>query len=381
MAHLGVLAVQAEIAQAHELETGSRLARLMSGGVAVRRRQPVDKIRLVSIGGSPCFGGFFIGGKAVQCFTVKSTCGGAEFLLVRPQGSTGACAKEVGLTAGQDYGKLAKTDINWLNEVFTKFAPLQSYDLQISGANERTNYYVSGGYYDQKGTTSDSDFSRYNFRANLETKANDWLKFGTNTMFAYENYSESMSGEYALNTPISAARFMLPYWNPYRADGSLASVNDGSWKGLGQNPLEWAKTNPYITKKYKLISSLFLDITPVKGLTIHSQGGVDFSHAAVKTTVLPSYKPNNGQGKASRSSSDALNLTIFNTVSYAFDLTGQTLNIMAGQEGILYKADGFSVSTAGQTNDYLLDVSSATRATSWSSSTTAYSYLLLSAKS
>lgn len=283
--------------------------------------------------------------------------------------------KEVGLTAGQDYGKLAKTDINWLNEVFTKFAPLQSYDLQISGANERTNYYVSGGYYDQKGTTSDSDFSRYNFRANLETKANDWLKFGTNTMFAYENYSESMSGEYALNTPISAARFMLPYWNPYRADGSLASVNDGSWKGLGQNPLEWAKTNPYITKKYKLISSLFLDITPVKGLTIHSQGGVDFSHAAVKTTVLPSYKPNNGQGKASRSSSDALNLTIFNTVSYAFDLTGQTLNIMAGQEGILYKADGFSVSTAGQTNDYLLDVSSATRATSWSSSTTAYSYL------
>ena len=184
-----------------------------------------------------------------------------------------------------------------------------------------------------------------------------------------------MSGEYALNTPISAARFMLPYWNPYRADGSLASVNDGSWKGLGQNPLEWAKTNPYITKKYKLISSLFLDITPVKGLTIHSQGGVDFSHAAVKTTVLPSYKPNNGQGKASRSSSDALNLTIFNTVSYAFDLTGQTLNIMAGQEGILYKADGFSVSTAGQTNDYLLDVSSATRATSWSSSTTAYSYL------
>lgn len=42
--------------------------------------------------------------------------------------------KEVGLTAGQDYAKLAKTDINWLNEVFTKFAPLQSYDLQVSGA-------------------------------------------------------------------------------------------------------------------------------------------------------------------------------------------------------------------------------------------------------
>lgn len=283
--------------------------------------------------------------------------------------------KEVGLTAGKDYEKLAKTDINWLDEVFNKFAPLQNYELQISGANERTNYYVSGGWYKQQGTTSDSDFSRANFRANFETRANDWLKFGTNTMFAYENYAETMSGEYALNTPIAAARFMLPYWNPYKADGSLASINDGSWKGLGQNPLEWAKTNPYVTRKYKLISGLFLEINPVEGLTLKSQAGVDFSHGAVKTTVLPSYKPNNGQGKAARSSSDALNLTIFNTANYVLDIDEHKMNFMLGQEGILYKAEGFSVSTAGQSNDFLLDISSATRATSWSSSTTSYSYL------
>lgn len=283
--------------------------------------------------------------------------------------------KEVGLTNGKDYAKLARTDINWLDEVFTKFAPLQNYELQVSGANERTNYYVSGGYWDQKGTTSDSDFSRANFRANFETKANSWLKIGTNTMFAYENYAETMSGEYALNTPIAAARFMLPYWNPYKADGSIASINDGSWKGLGQNPLEWAKTNPYITKKYKLISGLFLEINPVEGLTIKSQAGVDYTHGAVKTTLLPSYKPNNGQGSASRSSSDALNLTIFNTINYALETGDHKMNFMVGQEGIMYKADGFSVSTAGQTNDFLLDLSSATRATSWSSSNTAYSYL------
>ena len=283
--------------------------------------------------------------------------------------------KEVGLTDGKDYARLALTDINWLDEVFTKFAPLQNYELQVSGANERTNYYVSGGYYDQKGTTSDSDFSRANFRANFETQANGWLKIGTNTMFAYEDYAETMSGEYALNTPIAAARFMLPYWNPYRPDGTLASINDGSWKGLGQNPLEWAKTNPYITKKYKLISGLFLEISPLEGLTIKSQAGVDYTHGAVKTTVLPSYKPNNGQGKAARSSSDALNLTIFNTINYALETGEHRMNFMVGQEGILYKADGFSVSTAGQSNDFLLDISSATRATSWSSSTTAYSYL------
>ena len=95
----------------------------------------------------------------------------------------------------------------------------------------------------------------------------------------------------------------------------------------------------------------------------------------MKTTVLPSYKPNNGQGKAARSSSDALNLTIFNTANYVLDIDEHKMNFMLGQEGILYKAEGFSVSTAGQSNDFLLDISSATRATSWSSSTTSYSYL------
>lgn len=284
--------------------------------------------------------------------------------------------QEVGLTDGQDYDKLRKTNINWLDEVFNDFAPLQNYELQVSGATDRVNYYVSGGFYDQEGTTSDSDFSRYNFRANLEARANAWLKLGTNTMLAYEEFSESVSGEYAVNTPIAAARFMLPYWNPYRPDGSLASINDGSWKGLGENPLEWSENNPYTNKKYKVITTLFAEVTPIEGLTIRSQGGVDYTHNAAVTYSYPSYMPNNEQGRAARNSTDAFNFTITNTVNYRFDIDGlHDFNFLVGQEGISYKYDGFSLSTAGQTNDLLHDVSSATRATGWANSNSTYSYL------
>ena len=44
-------------------------------------------------------------------------------------------------------------------------------------------------------------------------------------------------------TPVSASKFMLPYWNPYREDGSYTSVGDGSWNGTNQNPLEWLDNN------------------------------------------------------------------------------------------------------------------------------------------
>ncbi|MGM9737257.1 MAG: SusC/RagA family TonB-linked outer membrane protein, partial [Candidatus Cryptobacteroides sp.] len=284
--------------------------------------------------------------------------------------------QEVGLTAGKDYEKLAKTDINWLDEVFNKYAPLQNYELQASGATEKFNYYVSGGYYSQDGTTADSDFNRYNFRVNLEAQAKKWLRLGTNSMLAYEKYDESVEGVYTLSTPISAARFMQPYWNPYRPDGSIASINDGSWKGTGQNPLEWSKNNPYTTKKYKAIANLFAEATIIEGLTLKVQGGVDYTHGAVKSVSYPSYLPNNGQGKVGRNSSDAFNLNITTTLNYKFDIRDvHSFNFLLGQEGVDYRAEGFSVSTAGQTNDYLTDISSATRATSWSSSNSSYSYL------
>ena len=63
-------------------------------------------------------------------------------------------------------------------------------------------------------------------------------------MFAYQEVEQSDDGEYALWAPISASFFMLPYWNPYKEDGSLALQDDGSWKGTTENPLAWMANNP-----------------------------------------------------------------------------------------------------------------------------------------
>ena len=123
-------------------------------------------------------------------------------------------------------------------------------------------------------------------------------------MMNYQTIEKADDGEYTLTTPISAARFMLPYWNPHRADGSLASVNDGSWKGEGQNPLEWLKNNPVDYKKYKIISTVFAEATPIEGLTLRSQFGVDYSHSTGRGISYPSYAPNLGSGTVQRNSSE-----------------------------------------------------------------------------
>ena len=284
--------------------------------------------------------------------------------------------KEIGLDTGQDYNLLGQTDINWLDVVFNDRARLQSYDLTVSHATDKLNYFVSGGYYDQDGIAQGSTFSRYNLRANVDAKVASWLKMGTNTMLAYEEAQQADDGEYALYTPISACRFMLPYWNPYKSDGSLASSTDGSWKGTSYNPLEWMDNNPLDNKKYKALSVLYAEITPIRNLTLRTQFGVDYSHSTADMKSYPSFVGNNGVGAAGRSSYTTVNLTITNTINYKFDVQRyHHFNVMLGQEGVDYRSEGFQVVTRGQNNDALTLLSSGTRATSWANSSSSHAFL------
>ena len=282
--------------------------------------------------------------------------------------------KEVGLTANKDYDLLSKINVNWLDEVFNDRAPVQNYELSVNRATDRLNYYVSGGFYDQDGIAQSSKFRRYNLRTNAEVKASNWLKVGTSTMAAYEEVEQADDGVYALTTPISASRFMLPYWNPYKNNGELATLQDGSWTGTTENPIVWMANNPVENKKYKVISTAFAEIRPIEGLTIRTQFGVDFTHVTAFMQSFPTLSTNGGVGTAARQSTDALNLTETTTANYSFTVKdSHSFNFMIGQEAVNYKSEGFNVYSKGQTNDKLTNVSTGTRASRWGDSTSSYS--------
>ncbi len=284
--------------------------------------------------------------------------------------------QEIGIDKGKDYELLSRTNVNWLNEVFNDSAPLQSYELSVNRATDRLNYYVSGGFFDQEGIAQSSNFRRFNMRANAEVKASNWLKVGTSTMTTYEEVQQAEEGAMALYTPIAGSRFMLPYWNPYNEDGSLASENNGTWTGTGQNPIEWMANNPVQYKKYKLLSTVFADITPVKNLTIHTQFGVDYTHSTAFMQSFPSYIINNESGSAGRSSSDILSLSETTTANYRWALNdNHSFNFMLGQEAVNYQSTGFQAIAVGQAHDMLTTLSSGTRATSWVDNNSSYYYL------
>ncbi|MEG0993669.1 MAG: TonB-dependent receptor [Bacteroidales bacterium] len=286
--------------------------------------------------------------------------------------------EQIGLRVAGAYDReaLERININWRDVVFNNNAPFSNYEVSASGASDKFNYFVSGSYYGQEGVAIGSDFKRYSFRTNLEARVTNWFKVGTNTAFSYEDIEEAEAGSYTTVTPISASRFMLPYWSPFKKDGSIASLSDGSWMGTNQNPLEWSENNPRNVSKAKLIASAFMELRPIQDLVIRSVGGLDFLDRRVNMSSNPSYLPNYGSGSVARSFSRYTNLTWTNTANYIKSINGShNINLLLGQESVIQESDGFSVASRGQTNDKLLTLGTGTSATSWDDFSASATYL------
>lgn len=277
-----------------------------------------------------------------------------------------------------DRETLEKTDINWKDLVFRDNAPTQMYDLSVAGASNRINYYFSAGYMDQQGTAIDSRFSRYTLRSNLEVRANDWLKFGTNTSLTYSLANEADYGSYSIITPISASKFMLPYWDAFKADGSYTSPVDGTWRGSYENPLEWADANPLERTRMHLLSSTFLEIEPLQNLRFKTLLGIDGGDTRTTTSSKPSYVGNYGMGSVGKSFVRAYNLTWTNTATYNFNIKdNHQFNLLLGHEMTRNASDAFSIVARGQSNDQLLTLSTGTLVSNWNDAVVASTYLSL----
>ena len=83
------------------------------------------------------------------------------------------------------YGNRITKGTDWQKEVFNNNAPMMNHELNVSGAGEKLNYYLSMGYYTQEGIVGGnygrSNYDRLTLRSNTkynlfdDTKERSWL--------------------------------------------------------------------------------------------------------------------------------------------------------------------------------------------------------------
>ena len=84
---------------------------------------------------------------------------------------------------------------NWLVSGLNKYTTAQRHAVSLRGGHGKTTYFLSGGYYNQKGLFKygpDSN-DRYNLRVNLGTEMNNYIDF--NMSAAYENNTTNRNSQ------------------------------------------------------------------------------------------------------------------------------------------------------------------------------------------
>jgi TonB-dependent starch-binding outer membrane protein SusC len=144
---------------------------------------------------------------------------------------------------------------NWLQAV-TRTAPIANYELSARGGNEKTQFYMAGSYFDQKGIVIENYFKRFNYRLNLDHKATDRLTFGSTMNFARSNNRRSFNDNTYTGT-ITNALGASPLMPIFESDGSYADYTQYQASWLSDNPFLSATEIRAFTKSNRLTGSVF----------------------------------------------------------------------------------------------------------------------------
>ncbi len=107
---------------------------------------------------------------------------------------------------------------NWQNLVFRN-APVQNYDLNISGGNDKTKFYLSGSYLNQNATIIGSDFERYNIRASIDNKVSNAFTVG-GTIAASRSQNNRIVNDNSIYGVFSTAILLGSHIPAYNSDGT-----------------------------------------------------------------------------------------------------------------------------------------------------------------
>lgn len=160
---------------------------------------------------------------------------------------------------------------NWLDLILRDGAQ-QSHQLSASGGSKNTTYYLSGAYFNEKGVLQKTDYTRYSFRTNIDTRLAERLRVGVSATVS-SDVTNGMS-----SAPYSNALTFSPLITPLDSTGRFVAYPNPR-EGNATNPLLELQPGQYTdeTRKYRIFATLFGEYQLAQGLTYRLNFGPDFS--------------------------------------------------------------------------------------------------------
>ncbi|MDA3893018.1 MAG: TonB-dependent receptor [Salinivirgaceae bacterium] len=177
------------------------------------------------------------------------------------------------VAAADPYNQPINTD--WQDAMF-QTAPIQKYNLAVSGANDIGNYMISGGYFNQQGIMLSTGYKKYYFRANSEVK---WKRFRVGESFAFtssnrDNEKNMVGGRNQIERMIKMTP-NIPIYDTSQI-GGYAGPMSAEHKHDAVNPVGVANMYKSNNKTKGFLGSAFAEAQIMEGLTYKFTFGFDY---------------------------------------------------------------------------------------------------------
>ena len=211
-----------------------------------------------------------------------------------------------------------------------------SHSLDVSGANDKTNYSVGLAYYDQEGIMkADNNYDRLNFRARLDQTVSKWLDLGVNTVVS--RYAQATSDASAffqafVNPPVygvinndNTAAYPVKYDSPqlygfgnsYANPYAIAHYNENGEKGLNLVFSVYAQAQ-FLDNRLKLRTSYNLDYGTYRTQSYIPEYFVGGSQGVTVSSLAKTFAQSDRH-------------IIDNTITYADRIGPHSFSVMLGQ--------------------------------------------------
>lgn len=159
----------------------------------------------------------------------------------------------------------------WQDEVL-QTAPIQSYNLSLSGGSDKSRFYVSGTFVDEKGTLKTAWYKQYLVRANVDVKVNDIVSMGLELSPSYTKRRTAGSDM------VSLVKYP-PFVSPNRLNGRYPRTADYITPGhSGQaSPYTFLYGREFLDNTFSNIGRAFINLNLLDGLSFKTSAGANIS--------------------------------------------------------------------------------------------------------
>ena len=218
------------------------------------------------------------------------------------------------------------SDTDWLDQISrTGFS--QNYDISISKASEKSSALFSFGYKKNNGILKYTDFESFSGRINSSYKVNRVVTIGENATITYSDQVDCQ--------PLENALKMAPTLPVYEEDGVTFSGPVGGMSDR-QNPLrELYHNRDNCLKMWRIFGNAYVNIQPVKGLTLRSNFGLDYWSEFIHSVTYTWHSDvvNNSTPSANLGAKNSIKWTWSNTANYNFTIgADHNFIVLAGME-------------------------------------------------